>query len=105
MTNKEKYKELCVKEESIPIFSQYWWMDTVSGEGNWDVILVESGGKIIGALPYYFKVKNGNIYIDQPKLTHKNGAWIKYPIDYKYAAKLRHEKKVMDEIIYKLLLY
>ncbi len=29
MINKEKYRKLCKKEKTIPIFSKYWWIDTV----------------------------------------------------------------------------
>lgn len=102
MTNKDKYKELCIKEKSIPIFSQYWWMDAVAGEENWDVILVENNKEVIGALPYYFKERKGYIFIDQPKITHKNGIWIKYPINQKYSTRLKYEKKVIKEIVCKL---
>lgn len=102
MTNKEKYKKLCIKEKSIPIFSQYWWMDAVCGEENWDVILVENGEGILGALPYYFRKIRGRIYIDQPMLTSKNGVWIKYPEGQRCTTRLKYEKKIIYQIIAQL---
>lgn len=102
MTNKEKYRELCEREKSIPIFSQYWWMDTVCGEENWDVLLVEKGDGIVCSMPYYFYKKRGRIYITQPVLTPQNGVWIKYPENQKYNQRLSYEKEVINMLIKEL---
>lgn len=99
MTNKELYKNLCDTERSIPIFSRDWWMDAVCGEENWDVILVEKGGQIVAALPYYFIKKGKGIIISQPMLTQTNGVWIKYPDDQKNSTRLSYEKQTINEII------
>lgn len=102
MSDKEKYRELCKCEKSIPIFSKDWWMDAVCGEDNWDVLLVERGGQIVASLPYYLKKRGKRRYITQPPFTQTNGIWIKYPPNQKYCKKLAYEKKVMTEIINKL---
>ena len=34
------YRELCVNENLIPLFSQDWWLDSVVGVDKWDVALV-----------------------------------------------------------------
>ncbi len=102
MTNKEKYRELCKYEKTIPIFSKDWWMDAVCGENNWDVLLVEKGGQITALLPYYLRKRGKGRYITQPHLTQTNGIWIKYPPNQKYRKKLAYEKKVMTEIINQL---
>lgn len=81
MTEKERYRNLCKTEKTIPIFSRDWWMDAVCGEDNWNVILVEDNGQIIASLPYYIKKKYGLRLITQPPLTQTNGLWIKYPDD------------------------
>ena len=47
MTNKDIYKFICEKEKSIPIFSQYWWMQAVCPAGDWDVYLVGNGKDIL----------------------------------------------------------
>lgn len=99
MTNKEKYRELCKIEQSIPIFSKDWWMDAVCGEEYWDVLLVEKGGQIVASLPYYMKSKLGLKYISQPVLTQTNGAWIKYPVNQKYCTKLAYEKELLSDIV------
>lgn len=102
MNMKSLYRDLCKEEKSIPIFSRDWWMDAVCGEDNWDVIVVEKGGRIVAALPYYFLKNKEGISVIQPKLTQKNGVWIKYPKNQKLTSKYQYEKKILREIIEKL---
>ena len=53
MENKDKYKKFCYENENIPIFSQFWWLDAVSQNNQWDVIIYEKDKKIIGAFPFF----------------------------------------------------
>ncbi|MEG2288882.1 MAG: peptidoglycan bridge formation glycyltransferase FemA/FemB family protein [Clostridium sp.] len=98
MNNKEKYMKFC-DDKNIGIFSQYWWLDTVSGKDGWDVILNEKGGSIVAALPFSYSENRHGIDIHQAKLTQKNGVYIEYPSNQKYTSKLSFEKKAMKEII------
>lgn len=100
--NKEKYKDLCAREDSIPIFSQPFWLDAVCREDNWDVILYEKDNCIIGALPYYVKKRYGLLYITQPKFTQNLGPWVKYPQNIKEDKKISFEKDVLNALIEKL---
>lgn len=97
-TNKSKYYELCSIEDTIPLFSQYWWMDTIC-EDNWDVIIVEENNKVVASLPYFITDDNNRKEIKKATLTQNNGIWIKYPENLKYEKKLSYEKKVMNKII------
>ena len=73
MDSKEKYRELCEAEGSrIPLFQQYWWMETVCAGKRWDVLLSERDGVIEGALPYLIGKKLGLRYILQPQLTQSS---------------------------------
>lgn len=96
---KDKYRSLCKIEDTIPIFSQDWWLDAVAGKDNWDVVLVENGNAIVGALPYVFKRKLGRTVITMPTLTQTLGPWLKYPKNQKYERKLSYEKKIISELI------
>ncbi|MEQ6167995.1 GNAT family N-acetyltransferase [Ekhidna sp. MALMAid0563] len=97
-TKKDTYKKIC-QTESVPIFSQYWWLDSVVGQ-EWDVALAEDkGGNVIGSMPFLLKKKYGFSVSGMPPLTQKIGPFIKYPEGQKYEAKLSHEKKVMDQLI------
>jgi len=102
MDNKGKYKALCDHQESIPIFSQYWWLDCVCGKDNWDVAIVENGHEVVASLPYYIKKKIGFSIISMPLLTQKLGVWIKYPYSQKYEVKLSYEKKIINQLIEQL---
>lgn len=99
---KEKYRELCKKEQSIPIFSRDWWLDATAGVDNWDVVLVEKGGEIVASMPYMISKRYGFKYIGQPVLTQKLGPWIKYPLGQKYDRRLSYENKIFKELIEKL---
>ncbi|MET4694683.1 GNAT family N-acetyltransferase [Endozoicomonas lisbonensis] len=98
-SNKQKYRELCKKEHTIPIFSQDWWLDAVAGNENWGVVISEKGGDIVGALPYVFKKKYGFKLITMPKLTQTLGPWLKYPDNQKYERKLAYEKRIINDLI------
>ncbi|MBR4772921.1 MAG: GNAT family N-acetyltransferase [Bacteroidales bacterium] len=77
MTNKERYRLLCESEgANIPLFQQYWWMETVCHGKQWDVLLsVQANGFIDGALPFLFGSKFGMYYVLQPQLTQYSGPW------------------------------
>ena len=99
---KNKYRSLCVRETSIPIFSRDWWLDATAGVDNWDVVLVEKGGEIVASLPYMVLKRHGFKYICQPVLTQKLGPWLKYPPRQKYDKRLSYENKIFKELIEEL---
>jgi len=98
MKNKEKYKKFC-DTHPIPIFSQYWWLDSVCVGGEWDIILIEKGGQVVASMPYFLKKKGPFRSITMPLLTQTMGPYITYPNAQKYESKIAYEKKVMLELI------
>ena len=98
MKNKDKYKKFC-DTHPIPIFSQYWWLDSVCVGGEWDVALIEKGGEVFASLPYFLKKKGPFKLIIMPPLTQTMGPYINYPEGQKYARKLAYEKEVMNSLI------
>ncbi len=103
MTDKEKYWQLCEQNASIPLFLQAWWMDAVCTEGKqWDVLLYESQGKILAAIPYHLWQKYALKIILQPQLTQTNGIWIDYPENQSENERLSLENKVCEALIKKL---
>ena len=103
MTDKEKYWQLCEQNTSIPLFLQAWWMDAVCTEGKqWDVLLYESQGKILAAMPYHLWKKYSLKIILQPQLTQTNGIWIDYPENQSENERLSLESKVYEALIKKL---
>lgn len=102
MNNKESYLAFCNDQSKIPIFSQPWWLDTVCGEENWDVIIIRRNNVIVASFPFY-KSKKETIFgmngITMPILTQKLGPFIVYPRTQKFASKLSYEKEIFSEII------
>jgi hypothetical protein len=95
---KEKYISLCDQEPSIPIYSQYWWLDSLC-PNNWDVILFEKNGRIVAALPYYLRRKTIFTFQTMPVLTQNLGVWLKYPDNLNYTKKISFENRIMKEVL------
>ncbi len=99
MDNKDIYRKLCENEPTIPIFSRDWWLDAVcEGSGHWEAAIVEKGGKVMAAMPYYTKRKYGFTIITQPCLTQTLGPWL-CPSNAKYAKALSEEKDLIQQLI------
>ncbi|MCI8420511.1 MAG: GNAT family N-acetyltransferase [Oscillospiraceae bacterium] len=99
MTNKEKYSELCKENSTISVYDQPWWLDAVCGKDNWEVVLYEKNGTILGAMPCYIKSKFGLKYITQPQFTQHNGVWIRYPDNQIEAKRISYEKEVIGSLL------
>lgn len=100
MNKKEKYKLLC-KENPIPLFSQWYWLDSVCGKDDWDVIILENGNEVLATIPYSISIDEfGNKVIQKIPLTQNNGAFIFYRKDIeKYETRLSFEMKVINLVI------
>lgn len=97
--HKQLYSQLCKNEPSIPIFSRDWWLDAVcDGAENWDVAIVEKGGKVVASMPYYVKHKRGFTVLTQPPLTQKLGPWLR-PSKANYSKELAEQKDLMQSLI------
>jgi hypothetical protein len=100
-TNKQKYRQFCQSEPSIPIFSKDWWLDAVCGQDAWDVALVEKGSNILGTMPYYTKKRYSLNLLTMPSLTQTLGPWLR-PSQAKYAKQIAEQKKIMTQLIEQL---
>lgn len=93
------YRQFCV-DHSPPLFLNDWWLDAVCIDGQWDAAVLEQGGSIKAALPYY-KVKGrlGHTYLTMPRLTQYMGPWLIYPANQKTEARLSFEKQTLAQLI------
>lgn len=96
---KKQYHILCIEEKTLSIFQQDWWLDAVCGKENWDVLLSQKDGRIVGALPYYFQRSGRKIRVLMPQLTQSMGVWIRSSESPKYEKRLSHEMTVMADLI------
>ena len=99
LIDKEKYRQLCREEPSIPVFSRDWWLDAACGEDNWQVAIIEEQGRIIASMPYFIKYKMGKKILSQPPLTQKLGPWIRYEENMDYSTKVGYEIDLMTGLI------
>lgn len=97
---REKYRQLCLVESSIPLFSQAWWLDAVAGE-SWDVVLCEKDGRISASMPFIVKKKLFLTMITMPALTQHLGPWFRTESD-NPSKKLGNEKDLMAALIAQL---
>lgn len=91
-SKREQYIELCTRHP-IPIFSQWFWLDAICGENEWNVIIVKENDKVLATLPYMIEEKNGNRIIQKLPLTQNNGIYIYYTENQK-----KNEKKISFEM-------
>lgn len=74
--NKKLFFNFCMENEDLPIFMNPWWLDATAGVGGWGVVVAESQGELVGALPFSIKKKYGFTALTQPPLTPRLGPWI-----------------------------
>lgn len=100
MNKKEKYKLLC-QDNPIPLFSQWHWLDSVCGENNWDVIIIENDNEVLATMPYSITLDDDkNEIIQKIPLTQNNGIYIFYRKNLqKYEKKISFEMKIIDLVI------
>lgn len=97
MNDKEKYRQLCATEKSIPLFSRDWWLDTVCGEDHWKVLLIEEKGRIVASMPLYIPYRT---IISMPAYTQTMGPWFAPDApDSKYATRLARRQALCKTFI------
>jgi hypothetical protein len=71
MRSKKLYRELCAKEDSMPVFSRDWWLDAVCGK-DWDALILEKNDEVYAAMPLYIPCRQ---VISMPDYTQTMGVW------------------------------
>ncbi|MDR3267553.1 MAG: GNAT family N-acetyltransferase [Tannerella sp.] len=97
MMSKETYHKLCLTEESIPVFSQDWWLDAVCGAANWNVLLIEENNRTLAAWPRYMPRPH---LVTMPSYTQTMGIWFAPPAaDAKYTSVLERRQALCKQFI------
>ena len=105
MTNKEKYAFFCSEIDDICIYDQPWWLDVDCGSENWDVVLYEKDGRVLGAMPFYIKKRFGLSYITSSARSQHHGAIILPSTAQKSSKRIGYEHEVMTGLIDELEKY
>lgn len=99
--DKKLYREHSATEPDVPLFARAWWLDAVCGASNWDAVIVQEDGVVLGSMPYYFRTRLGMRLLTLPPLTQTLGPWIA-PLANRSANKLGKEKKILEGLIARL---
>ncbi len=97
MNSKEAYREFCKSQKEMPIFSQAWYLDAVTQEANWDVLLHRKNNQIVGSLPYYIQKKMFFKLSIMPLMTKMMGPYLIPEL-----RRRRHEIKIYKDFIDRL---
>ena len=100
--SKDLYRELCSKEDSIPVFSRDWWLDAACGE-DWDAFVMEKKGRVYAAMPLYIPCNN---VVSMPHYTQSMGVWFApAAADTKYSSVLEHRQSICKLFVEQLKPY
>ncbi|MCB0524002.1 MAG: GNAT family N-acetyltransferase [Lewinellaceae bacterium] len=76
MINQDAYRKFAEQASDLPLFMQPWYLDAVCVGGNWEAVLIEKGGKLVAALPFFLKKKLHWQYIAMPQLCKFLGPYL-----------------------------
>ena len=66
MSAKARYHDFCRTAPDVPVFSQPWYLDACAEDGAWNVVLAEEKGRVVAALPFFYKQKGPFRYVTMP---------------------------------------
>lgn len=98
MTDYDRYRGLCEREKTIPVFSQAWWMDAVCGKNQWSVFLLGNGMDIVASIVYKIENIGNEKKIGRIPLTQTNGIWIKYSTSQGIISRQAYEERIVNAI-------
>ncbi len=96
------YRKFCKKHPQLPVYLQAAWLEAAAGGSEWGIALVEKGGEVVAAQPWFLKRKWGQSLCYQPFLVPYLGPWIVYPEGQKVSTRLSWEKELMSKLIRQL---
>jgi len=95
--DKIKYLEF-IKDNITHVFNSPWWLDATFGQ-DWNSVVVESNGVIVGVMPFCLKRRLGLKMISMPILTQKMGPIVCYGYERSNPDKVSYEHKVFQALI------
>ena len=76
MLAKARYHDFCRTAPDVPVFAQPWYLDACAEGGGWDVVLAEDAGRVVAALPYFYKRKGPFQYVTMPPFVKWLGPYL-----------------------------
>lgn len=98
MSAKARYRDFCCTAPDMPVFAQAWYLDACAIGGNWEVVLADDAGRVVAALPYFYKQKGPFQYATMPAFVKMLGPYI-LP---EFRGQLRKEHELLEKLIQQL---
>ncbi|WP_201986592.1 GNAT family N-acetyltransferase [Hymenobacter rubidus] len=76
MSAKARYHDFCRSAPDVPVFAQPWYLEACAEGGAWDVALAEENGRVVAALPYFYKQKGPFRYVTMPPFVKWLGPYL-----------------------------
>ncbi len=76
MPAKALYRDFCHTVPDVPVFAQPWYLDACAEGGAWDVVLAREAGRVVAALPYFYKQKGPFRYATMPPFVKWLGPYV-----------------------------
>lgn len=98
-----EYRNWTESRQDIPVFLQWWWIDTVT-HGQWSAVFSRGKNGEIRAAMAFPLTRLAAIFqvVRMPKQTQFLGPWVDYPSELKPARLLSFEKQVFQDLIEQL---
>jgi len=93
-----RYRAFCATAPDVPVFAQPWFLDSCAEGGAWDVALAEEGGRVVAALPYFYKQKGPFNYATMPVFLKWLGPYL-LP---EFRGRLAHEHELLKALLAQL---
>ena len=98
MPAKTSYRDFCRTAPDVPVFAQPWYLDACAEGGAWDVVLAHDHGRVVAALPYFYKRKGPFRYVTMPPFVKMLGPYL-LP---EFRGVLKKEHELLAELIRQL---
>ena len=98
MLPKAAYRDFCRAAPDVPVFAQPWYLDACANGGNWDVVLARDAGRVVAALPYFYKQRGPFRYVTMPLFVKMLGPYL-LPL---FRTDLTREHALLEELIEQL---
>ncbi len=66
MSAKARYSDFCRTAPDVPLFAHPWYLDACAEGGDWDVVLAEKKGRVVAAMPFFYKQRGPFRYATMP---------------------------------------
>ena len=95
MSASDLYRDFCRTAPDVPVFAQPWYLDACAEGGAWDVVLAHDNGRVVGALPFFYKKKGPFRYVTMPPFVKMLGPYL-LP---EFRGLLKKEHGLLEELI------